>query len=227
MRQLVLAAFGAAFLLLGVTGAAISDVTLSKANSDGAVFGSELTRLLDQEKLVLSSVTSSDVERLMRTPLAPRDIERIYTRDYLASLAPKEGGKQWYCLAEAVYFEARGEDVRGQFAVAEVILNRVDSARFPATVCKVVNQGTGQRFRCQFTYTCDGRAETITESAAWRRAGKIARVMLEGGPRLLTGGATYYHTLDVRPKWARIFRQTALVGNHRFYVSDRQYAARN
>ncbi len=227
MRQLKLATLSAALLLFGVCNTAVADVTLSKSNSDAAVFGSELTKLLDQEKLVLKSVTPGDLERLVRKPLAPRDMDRIHTREYLAGLPNVEGGSQWHCLAEAIYFEARGEDVTGQFAVAEVIMNRVDSNRYPATVCKVVNQGTGERFRCQFTYTCDGRAETITEKSAWQRAGKIARIMLNGGPRNLTGGATHYHTLDVRPKWSRVFHLTATVGQHRFYITDRQYAARS
>ena len=72
------------------------------------------------------------------------------------------GGDQWSCLAEALYFEARGESLQGIVGVAEVILNRVDDRRYPNSLCGVVNQGTGERYRCQFTYTCDGRPETIT-----------------------------------------------------------------
>jgi len=225
MGQLRLTLAGAMLTIFGICGAALADVTLSKSNNATAVFGSELTKLLDDDKLAMNSVTARDVDRLLRTPLGPREAERLYTRDFLATLPSVEGGREWYCLAEAIYFEARGEAVKGQFAVAEVILNRVESARYPATICKVVNQGTGQRFRCQFTYTCDGRAETITEKAAWSRAGKIARLMTEGGPRLLTGGATHYHTHAVRPKWSRVLHLTATVGKHRFYITDRQFAA--
>jgi len=96
-------------------------------------------------------------------------------------------------------------------------LNRADSASFPDTVCKVVNQGTGRRFQCQFTYTCDGRSEVITDKGAWKLVGRIARIMLDGKQRELTGGATYYHAKSVRPRWARKFERTAAIGAHYFY----------
>ena len=93
----------------------------------------------------------------------------------MRSLPVAKGGKEWACLTEALYFEARGETVKGQFAVAEVILNRVSSPSFPDTICGVINQGTGRKFACQFTYTCDGRAEVIREPKAmkwWARLRK-------------------------------------------------------
>ncbi|SMR81522.1 Cell Wall Hydrolase [Aliiroseovarius halocynthiae] len=121
------------------------------------------------------------------------------------------------CLAEALYFEARGETIEGQFAVAEVILNRVDHVRFPGTICGVINQGTGKRYACQFTYTCDGRAEVIREHAIYDRLSRIARAMIDGAPRDLTDGATHYHTTAVSPRWARSFQKTASIGVHRFY----------
>ena len=140
-----------------------------------------------------------------------------YDPAYLASVPPASGGADWECLAEALYFEARGENIRGMFAVGEVVLNRVDSAKFPGSVCAVVNQGTGQRYQCQFSYTCDGNSEKIRELAAWRRVGKVARLLLDGAPRDLTSGATYYHTRSVNPSWARRFDRTASIGAHYFY----------
>lgn len=128
-----------------------------------------------------------------------------------------EGDKQWACMTEALYFEARGESTEGQFAVAEVILNRAESRRFPNTVCKVINQGTGRKHRCQFSYTCDGLLETMDDQRAYQRMGKIAHIMLNGGPRDLTDGATYYHAKYVNPSWARSFTRTATVGKHHFY----------
>lgn len=146
------------------------------------------------------------------------DVPRIrYSRAFLAELPAATGGDQWRCLTEALYFEARGEDTRGIFAVAEVILNRVDSGRFPESVCGVVNQGTGERYRCQFTYTCDGVAETVREPRAWARVGKVARLMLDGAPRLLTSGATHYHTRAVDPRWASVFARVSTIGDHHFY----------
>jgi spore germination cell wall hydrolase CwlJ-like protein len=146
------------------------------------------------------------------------DVPRIrYDRAFLAAMPVATGDAEWRCLTEALYFEARGEDIRGIFAVAEVILNRVDSKRFPSTVCGVVHQGTGEKYQCQFTYTCDGLDEAIREPRAWARVGKVARLMLDGAPRVLTDGATHYHTLAVDPRWARTFSLVSTIGEHHFY----------
>ncbi len=150
-----------------------------------------------------------------RKKVKPVQIER--SRSWIDAQPAVSGDEQWACLAQALYFEARGESVRGQFAVAEVILNRVDSSKFPNTVCKVVNQGTGRKFACQFTFTCDGYPETIREKGAYARVGKIAQFMLNGAPRDLTDGATYYHTKAVNPRWARKFARTTTIGVHHFY----------
>ena len=152
---------------------------------------------------------------LFRNKRGARPVER--TTEWIDAQPFLEGDKQWACLAEALYFEARGESTAGQFAVAEVILNRAESRRFPNTVCKVINQGTGRKHRCQFSYTCDGLAETITDQRAYERMGKIAHIMLNGGPRDLTDGATFYHAKYVNPAWARQFTRTATVGQHHFY----------
>ena len=128
-----------------------------------------------------------------------------------------KGDKHWKCLTEALYFEARGESIQGQFAVAEVILNRVKSARFPDNICAVINQGTGKRFQCQFTYTCDGLSEHMADKAARRQVGKVARAALDGKAPKLTDGATHYHATWVRPRWSRTYTRTAHIGVHIFY----------
>jgi spore germination cell wall hydrolase CwlJ-like protein len=138
-------------------------------------------------------------------------------RARLREMPAATGNAQWRCLTEAIYFEARGEPVPGQAAVAEVILNRVDSPRWPDTVCSVVNQGTGRLHACQFSYTCDGQPEVVTEPRAWERAGKIARLLLDGAARQLTGEATHYHADYVDPYWASVYPRTAVVGTHIFY----------
>lgn len=151
--------------------------------------------------------------------LAPRRVpaqpEVRYDRAYLSTLPVADGDAEWQCLAQALYFEARGESVAGQFAVAEVILNRRDSSAYPRTVCGVVRQG-GRR-GCQFSYACDRHSERIRERAAYVQVGKIARLMLDGAPRALTQGATHFHTRAVRPAWARRFPRTAQIGAHIFY----------
>lgn len=149
------------------------------------------------------------------TPM-PRDRAIIrYNTDWLAQQPAPSGGADWECLAQAVYFEARGESIRGQFAVAEVVLNRVDSGQFARSVCGVVKQRGGGA--CQFSYVCDGRADRMREPQARDIAERIAYVMLKGAPRALTAGATYFHTSNVRPKWSRRFERTAAIGEHLFY----------
>ena len=121
------------------------------------------------------------------------------------------------CLTEAIYFEARGEPTDGQIAVAEVILNRVDTKNYPDTICDVVNQGTGRLHACQFSYTCDGLPEAVTEPWAWDRAARIASRLMAGAPRVLTKQATHYHADYVDPYWAKVYPRVAKVGQHLFY----------
>lgn len=137
-----------------------------------------------------------------------------------AAIADVEIGERdetWRCLTEALYFEARGETVIGQVAVAEVILNRVDSRDYPDSVCGVIGQGVGSGAGCQFSYKCDGRSDRMANRALAEDLGRVARVMLDGKPRILTGKATHYHTVDVNPRWARTLVKTARIGDHLFY----------
>ncbi len=150
-----------------------------------------------------------------------------FTRSWVDSQPKPQGDAQWQCLSEALYFEARGETVKGQFAVAEVILNRVESARFPRTLCGVIRQGTGRKHQCQFSYTCDGSKEVIAEPRAFERVSKVARAILDGAKVDLTNGATHYHTRHVRPSWAKVYTQTAAIGVHLFYRDNYQTAQAN
>jgi len=180
----------------------------------------DLKDLFQREQTVLNQLPGRHLKSLLTTT-GPRDRTRpeafSFTFDWLDSQPKARGGDEWKCLSEALYFEARGETVKGQFAVAEVIANRVKSSRFPNSFCAVINQGTGRKFQCQFTYTCDGRKDVIREQNAYERVAKVARAVLDGTAVGLTGGATYYHTSAVRPRWARTFKQTARIGVHIFY----------
>ncbi|MEM8822643.1 MAG: cell wall hydrolase [Pseudomonadota bacterium] len=154
---------------------------------------------------------------LLSRPADPLPETDAISGDTLDAMPREAGSTQWRCLTEAIYFEARGEPIEGQVAVAEVILNRVDSQRYPDTVCKVVNQGTGRLHACQFSYTCDGVPENVTEQPAWDRAGKIAHLLMDGAPRTLTADATHYHADYVDPSWAEVYSRTMQVGQHIFY----------
>lgn len=197
---------------------AVADVTLSSSNNPTVSLNQRLGSLFGAETNALAAFGARDLSRLTRTPeLDEGPAYNGLTKEGLAAMPVAEGGDQWSCLAEALYFEARGESLKGVIGVAEVILNRVDDRRYPDSVCGVVNQGTGERYRCQFTYTCDGRPETISEKKAYQKVGKVARFMLDSNVRELTGGATHYHTKSVYPRWARVFPRTATIGDHIFY----------
>lgn len=183
----------------------------------GATASSEKAKELARvEQTGLKATGKSRLNRLLVKPTAAKgDVK--FSRRWIDSQPKASGSTQWRCLAEALYFEARGETVKGQFAVAEVIMNRVKSARFPGSLCGVINQGTGKKYQCQFTYTCDGHAEVIREPRAFARVGKIARYMMDGKVPALTEGATHYHTTAVNPRWARVYTRTAKIGVHLFY----------
>lgn len=210
----------AGLVILGAA-AAQADVRVSTSNSQTAALDLELRGLLGVEQTAMAGISPSRLERIaapVRT--SPLPAARKFSREWVDTQPVSKGGEAWECLAQALYFEARGESVKGQFAVAEVILNRVESPRYPNTVCGVITQGTGRKYQCQFTYTCDGHPERISEKRAWERVGKVAAMSLETTERSLTDGATHYHTTAVKPSWASKYIRTAQIGVHRFY---RQY----
>lgn len=133
------------------------------------------------------------------------------------------------CLAQAIYFEARGEPVDGQQAIGDVVLNRVRSESYPDSVCGVVWQGVPRSgipdrlFRCQFSFACDGLPETPHNGPAWKQAMEIAWVMLHTGMRgSLHDNVLYYHAEYVSPAWARAMFQVAQIGKHVFYTKERR-----
>jgi spore germination cell wall hydrolase CwlJ-like protein len=130
----------------------------------------------------------------------------------------KARSKAEKCLAEAVYFEARGEAVRGQIAVAQVVMNRAFSGYYPTTVCGVVFQSKYRHSVCQFTFACESRTDVINEPDMWERAKKIAKAMLDGQIWLPeVGKSTHYHAYYVRPSWVSEMKRMYKFGVHTFY----------
>ncbi|MCW5719201.1 MAG: cell wall hydrolase [Bauldia sp.] len=123
------------------------------------------------------------------------------------------------CLAEAVYFEARGEPIRGQIAVAQVVINRLRNPAYPGTVCGVVYQNQHMRNACQFSFACDGIRDVVTDRNAWSIAQAIANSEIDGTAIYLDeiGSATHYHANYVRPNWAPQMQRMAQIGVHIFY----------
>jgi hypothetical protein len=136
----------------------------------------------------------------------------------LLHLEGKDYTKAERCLANAVYFESRSEPVRGQMAVAQVVMNRVFSGFYPNDVCGVVYQNAERHLSCQFTFACDGKRKLITERGAWARANRIAKETLNGQiyvPEVAK--STHYHAIYVHPNWVHEMKKMVRYGMHNFY----------
>lgn len=145
---------------------------------------------------------------------------RSSSNQIVEPLPPPKRFDQMECLANALYFEARGEEANGQRAVAEVIMNRVNSKRYPNSICSVVRQGNGTKHSCQFSFYCDGLPERIHESRAYDEAWRLAVQFLSDSDKQLTKGATHFHSVDVNPHWASKFEETARIGRHVFFRDE-------
>lgn len=128
-----------------------------------------------------------------------------------------ESSRELECLADAVYYEARGETPSGQAAVAQVVMNRVRHPAFPKSICGVVFQGAYNRTGCQFSFACDGSMRRARDIGAWARARKIAARTLAGDGSSAVGSATHFHTINVSPGWGPRMLRIAQVGMHIFY----------
>lgn len=232
-------------ILAGVTAACFSLAGLSSLAIAGP-FGDEAARAGARERQALTSASERlDAIAASARPMARDDSVAVASRETgstgteeLAALAgssrltfsaldalPKASGDaQWQCLAEAIYFESRGEPIAGQIAVAEVVLNRTASRNFPGSICGVTNQGVGSGRGCQFSYACDGLSDVMKASVARDRSEKLARLMIDGRPRTVAGGATYFHVRSIRPDWSRKFSRTVTIGQHMFYRPETQVA---
>lgn len=120
------------------------------------------------------------------------------------------------CLARSIYWEAKGKDSAEMEAVANVVMNRLGHKGFPDTVCGVVKQGS-EANNCQFSWWCDGRADSVQEEAPYSLAKEIAREALNKQFADRTNGALYFHDRTVRPGWSRAYIKTADIGLFRFY----------
>lgn len=124
------------------------------------------------------------------------------------------------CLAMALYFEVRSEPLAEQYRVAEVIMNRVDSPKYPADVCAVIKQDLGRGDHdCQFSFYCDGKNETIHNAEAFERSlGVSVDVLITSRVPLLPKNTMWYHTRDVAPSWATRLERVNSDGAHFFYT---------
>jgi spore germination cell wall hydrolase CwlJ-like protein len=149
-----------------------------------------------------------------------------------------EESPEFICLVENIYFESKGESMRGKIAVGVVTLNRLKDSRYPKTICEVVKQGpvreswkTRQdstlaadqrlynpiRHRCQFSWWCDGYKERIKYDENWIDSVRAAKSALTGKYDDLVDGATHYHAVYVTPEWANRLKFIVQIDNHKFY----------
>lgn len=205
-------------------GAAAIAATLSLTFA-GADMSGAFAQSLDRSDAATQALPSGD------SPVAPIFISREVVQPIQASeqeTRPDNAGslaelvarteadtdlsEQMRCLAGAVYFESRGEPLAGQLAVAQVVINRAGSERFPQSYCGVVRQ------RGQFSFVSNGAMPRIrTESPAWRSAQAIARIAHEGLWESEVGDSLYFHARYVRPAWSNRKIARATISRHVFY----------
>ena len=166
---------------------------------------------------------SSPFESLMKDPNdTGRFIPPVAKGDHSWMSAPLPPGvftaKEQKCLANAIYFEARGESLRGQAAVAQVVLNRVRNPTYPNTICGVVYQNQNLKNRCQFSFACDGKKDVIANRKIYKTAEDIAMAVTAGKIFLPeVASSTHYYAQYVSPGWARSMQKMKKIGLHIFY----------
>lgn len=143
-------------------------------------------------------------------------------RELFEKPTPASPSDEVNCLALNIYHEARGETPEGQRAVGHVVMNRVASERFPATVCGVIRQGgeIGTR-ACQFSWWCDGRSDKPENKRLWQRANELALEIYWGRSKDPTRGALWYHADYVKPAWRKDFVLDRTIGRHIFYLAPK------
>ena len=185
--------------------------------------------------MAMSSVTPAPFDERLQVVYAPAIVANFDSKgrgagrssvqqgegerpDYASLIDQSNAEREERCLAEAIYFEARSEPEAGQAAVAQVVLNRVRSGLYPASICGVVYQNRHRYMACQFSFACEGKSLRITEPEPWKTAVRIASEVLEGRTFLAdVGGSTHYHANYVRPRWAKRLKKMDKIGTHIFY----------
>jgi len=160
-------------------------------------------------------------------------------------LYTEQNHPELYCLAQNVYFEAKSEPLAGQYAVADVVLNRIKDNRYPNTICEVVKEGPikeswktrqyadlpdeeriyyPKKNKCQFSWYCDGKKDELInyeDNIKWKVAQDIAYQILAFNKWAgMIEGATHYHADYVAPTWRKQMRLIGKIDDHIFYRWD-------
>ncbi len=185
---------------------------LVSAKADMLVDDSLVTNPTDQSDRLDTLVISPSVSKIEQTWLLGKEQKQKILSMRRKRLAQKD------CLARAVYFEARSETPLGQYAVAQVILNRVRDPNYPNSICDVVYQGSDHRNSCQFSFACDGAPDTPKPGDAWTEAKTVAANAMNGEDKVqIISTATHYHADYVKPRWSDSLNRLIKIGHHIFY----------
>lgn len=169
--------------------------------------------LVPEQPVFVSEEVVQTLPELSEDDVAQTTVQASSLRE-LVGQVDNDGAlsEQMRCLAGAVYFESRGEPLAGQLAVAQVVINRSEDRRWPASYCGVVYQ------RAQFSFVRGGQMPRInTSSAAWSRAKAVARIAHEGLWESEAADAVYFHANYVRPRWSRSKTRLTQIDTHVFY----------
>ncbi len=211
---------------LSIMHPALSQTTSNVGTEDNKRFEQLIVNLrttVKEEFIRLNGIDKNYLTKLSglisydRAYLAKSSETQVFSKAALDSLRMPKMNRELKCLSEALYFEARGEQIEGQIAVADVIINRKNSKQFPSTICGVVSEGSHKRHACQFSYNCDGKLELIYDKKTYRRIVKLSSIILNGSFSNVTNGATFFHASEVSPSWSKKFKKTKKIGRHIFY----------
>ena len=187
------------------------------------------SKLVKQEKFVESKDETENIAKIKASKLEKESVINPYgippspgmTITKAEITAVDRSGKDrmdnaLICLARTIYWEAKGTDKTEMHAVANVVMNRLGHKGFPDTVCGIVKQGHGEK-ACQFSWWCNGLPDSAQEQKSYEVAKEIARKALNRQLNDLTGGALYFHSKGVTPKWSKKYIRTAIFGRLEFY----------
>ncbi len=210
---------GTALAAIGVPLLVVSQVKVAPLTSRPLATAAKVVppTIVPAVEPVLLQQLSQDTARAINAAIPFSAALNPAARPFTLGSGAEDGARATDCLAAAMLYEA-GDDLTGERAVGQVIINRVRHPAFPKTVCGVVFQGAEKRTGCQFTFTCDGALVRHQWSAeAWARARAAAAGVLTGQVFAPVGYATHYHTDWVVPYWSASLDKVAAIGTHLFF----------
>ncbi len=193
-----------------------TDASFQSASADDATIQEASLTKASASAEPAKAPSWADMIKLAR--IGGGDGEDIKSRIFGGLTEDEFRAREFRCMATAIYFEARGESIKGQTAVGQVIMTRVRSDYYPNTICGVVYQGQWNRNACQFSFACDGAPDTPRDKDEWRTAIDVAKKVISGEAYVKeVGAATHYHATYVSPDWRKLMKRVAKVGVHIFY----------